>query len=286
VEQLHLWFDTVTQSFDERYARHMRTISILLSFVLVILLNANFFRVYKSISTNEVQRDLIAESGPEVLALARKARVEPSPSSSPRSTATASPTPSQLSRATASGTPSSSGSPSPTASPTASATPSPSPSPSLDIKKEIDETRQNIAVLTGTYEGFGFAPLNWHQANYFLWSLAGWTPARNEKGVIVNKDNEEIDPDCHEVDKDEKQIRKPDACKLAWRRQNNEEWWASRRADLFTVFGWAIMAMLLSVGAPFWQDTLESLFGIKNLLRQKSGTQNVETESGKGQPRS
>ena len=45
------------------------------------------------------------------------------------------------------------------------------------------------------------------------------------------------------------------------------------------------MVMLLSVGAPFWQDTLESLFGIKNLLRQKSGTQNIETQSGTGQPK-
>jgi len=52
-----------------------------------------------------------------------------------------------------------------------------------------------------------------------------------------------------------------------------------------TLVGWAIMVMLLSVGAPFWQDALESLFGIKNLLRQKSATQNVETQSGTGQPR-
>jgi hypothetical protein len=45
------------------------------------------------------------------------------------------------------------------------------------------------------------------------------------------------------------------------------------------------MVMLLSAGAPFWQDALESLFGIKNLLRQKSGTQNIETQSGAGQPK-
>jgi hypothetical protein len=36
-----------------------------------------------------------------------------------------------------------------------------------------------------------------------------------------------------------------------------------------TVAGWLIMTMLLSVGAPFWQDTLESLFGLKNFLRKK-----------------
>ena len=55
---------------------------------------------------------------------------------------------------------------------------------------------------------------------------------------------------------------------------------------MFVLFGWTIMILLLSVGAPFWQDALESLFGIKNLLRQKSSTQNVETQSGTGQPKS
>jgi hypothetical protein len=51
-----------------------------------------------------------------------------------------------------------------------------------------------------------------------------------------------------------------------------------------TFFGWALMVALLSAGAPFWEDTLESLFGIKNLIRQKSGTKNIEEEKG-GQPK-
>jgi hypothetical protein len=51
-----------------------------------------------------------------------------------------------------------------------------------------------------------------------------------------------------------------------------------------TILGWIIMIMLLSAGAPFWQDTLESLFGLKNLLRQKSDTKNIEDEKG-GQPK-
>ena len=50
------------------------------------------------------------------------------------------------------------------------------------------------------------------------------------------------------------------------------------------VFGAVGMALLLSVGAPFWQDTLESLFGLKNLLRKRSDTRNVEEEKG-GQPK-
>ena len=51
-----------------------------------------------------------------------------------------------------------------------------------------------------------------------------------------------------------------------------------------TILGWAIMVMLLSAGAPFWEDTLESLFGLKDLLRQRSDTKNIEEEKG-GQPK-
>lgn len=57
--------------------------------------------------------------------------------------------------------------------------------------------------------------------------------------------------------------------------------WRALRALL----GWFIMTMLLSVGAPFWQDVLESLFGLKNKLRQDTGTKNVENKSGEGQPK-
>ena len=42
---------------------------------------------------------------------------------------------------------------------------------------------------------------------------------------------------------------------------------------LETIIGWAVMTMLLSVGAPFWQDTLEALFGLKNYLRKKDPNQ-------------
>ena len=50
--------------------------------------------------------------------------------------------------------------------------------------------------------------------------------------------------------------------------------------------GWLLMAALLSLGAPFWHDTLESLFGLKNLLRKKGDIRNVEGEAGAGQPKS
>ena len=45
--------------------------------------------------------------------------------------------------------------------------------------------------------------------------------------------------------------------------------WPTTQKIVETVAGWLITTMLLSVGAPFWQDTLESLFGLKNFLRKK-----------------
>lgn len=271
LQQVELWFDTVTHGFEERYSRHMKTASILISVVVVIVLNANFFRVYKNISQNQVQQNLILESGPAVLGLAKKA--EPAVSPTPAAT------------------------PPPRPSPTPAASPTPTP----DVKKEIEQTKQDIAVLTSTYEGFGFTPLSWQQIKSFSQSLGFWTAlemdeagnfgtgvwgftlARNDKGVVVNRANKPIAIDCQEVNKDGKQVLPAGTCTAAWRVQTQEEWWASRRNDILNLIGWAIMIMLLSVGAPFWQDTLESLFGIKNLLRQKSATQNIETQSGTGQ---
>lgn len=162
-----------------------------------------------------------------------------------------------------------------------------------------------MEVLVSTYQGFGFSPVSGAQVESFLQSLGFWTAlqkpirgqrgwwgftlARNDKGVTVNNDNIPIPIDCQEVDKDGNAIiasnGKPMNCTPAWRLQTRGEWWASRKGDVVTMVGWAIMVMLLSVGAPFWQDTLESLFGIKNLLRQKSGTQNIEDQSGTGQPK-
>ena len=49
-----------------------------------------------------------------------------------------------------------------------------------------------------------------------------------------------------------------------------------------SIIGWLVMAFLLSLGAPFWQDALESLFGLKNWLRQAGQIQKVEQKSGEG----
>ncbi|MCI0490907.1 MAG: hypothetical protein L0229_30305 [Blastocatellia bacterium] len=51
----------------------------------------------------------------------------------------------------------------------------------------------------------------------------------------------------------------------------SDGWWDRRKEDVKTLAGWLIMTFLLSIGAPFWQDALESLFGVKNLIRSKAG---------------
>ena len=53
---------------------------------------------------------------------------------------------------------------------------------------------------------------------------------------------------------------------------------------LTTLSGWLITVLLLSAGAPFWEDILESLFGLKDLVRQKTATKNAEEGAG-GQPK-
>ncbi|MCM3874336.1 MAG: OadG family protein [Pyrinomonadaceae bacterium] len=276
LEQVETWYDTVMQGFDERYTRHMKTVALCISIVVVIVLNANFFKVYSSLSTNEVKRNLVLESGEKVLDAARKANPTPKPTPKPGP----SPDPSPAAPANVAEGAQTSSSPTPTP------TPSPSPSPTPDIKKLVDETQQDIDVYLSSYQEFGFAPLTVDDVNSWFWSIWKSTLLRNEKGVPVNEHNLPIPSDCREQDKDGRDIAidgKRVICTAAWRAQTWAEWRASRRHDVFVLFGWTIMVLLLSVGAPFWQDTLESLFGVKNLLRQKSGTQNIETQSGTGQ---
>lgn len=241
IDQVELWFDTVTQSFDERYTRHMRTISIVISIIVVILLNANFFQVYKSLSKNDIQRNMLADAGADLVK-----------DNNPNPTATPTPRPASATATT------------PNASPT------PTPNTVAELKKDL----QDIDSLVGTYQSFGFKPLGAEQLQAFIWSTGIWTRPwpddNNNYGWGGFKLTKELQ-NGNEVS--------------SWHVQSGPEWWESRKDNLVTIVGWAIMVMLLSVGAPFWQDALESLFGIKNLLRQKSATQNIETQSGTGQTR-
>lgn len=227
VPKVEAWFETVMQSFEERYTRHMKSVAVCISLVVVVYLNANFFRIYRDISSSDVKRAMIVEQAPSILA-------------------------------------------------------------SADRREELKEAGRVAADYIEDYESFGFSPLTWDQTRGWFRSIWGQTLLRDEKGRPVNEVNEPITKDCVQVNKDGNSTLGRDGkfrdCERVWRPMTKEEWWASRRHDVNGLLGWGIMALLLSVGAPFWQDALESLFGIKNLLRKKSDTKNIEEHQG-GQPK-
>jgi len=64
--EVEKWYDTAMQGFEERYTRHMKSIAISISVVVVIFFNANFFQVYQKISNNDVLRNSLIEKQAEV----------------------------------------------------------------------------------------------------------------------------------------------------------------------------------------------------------------------------
>ncbi|MFN0109107.1 MAG: hypothetical protein ACKVZH_09680 [Blastocatellia bacterium] len=155
------WYDTIMQSLQDRYARSMKTVAIVISFAVVVTLNANLFAIYRQISGDQFMRDALVASADDVL---QKLEAQKAPDQ-------------QLG----------------------------------DVKQAIQQVKANASL----YTGFGFKGPQWM----------------------------------------------------------GEAWKERANASLYQMFeallGWIVMTTLLSVGAPFWQDTLESLFGLKNMLRQK-----------------
>jgi hypothetical protein len=185
-DEVEKWFDTAMQGFEERYTRHMKSVTIAVSIVVVVLLNANFFQVYHNISTNDVMRNAILQKRDLVQQQLR--------TQSPEAATEAEALKAELTQ----------------------------------LQKYLDEA-----------PGLGIRLLRPAQISDFAGAQGVWkdVPFRNRLGHGIK-----------------------------------------------VIGGFAIMVMLLSAGAPFWQDALESLFGVKNLLRKKSDTENVEDKG--GQPRS
>ena len=216
--EIESWFDTVMQGFEERYQRGMKSLSIILGAVVVVLLNANVFAIYKSISVNEALRSKLVGQGQEIAKLQEDiATMEEG--GTPAATMTATDT------ATAT----------PAASPAATAT-TPADNETLAQKKK------RLDSLVDRYTMFGFKPTTWSQ-------VCEWG-----QDLITFGDN------------------------------GTGSWVARRGDDFRTLLGWLVMTMLLSLGAPFWHDALQSLFGVKNLLQKKNEQRNVEQARGAGNP--
>jgi len=186
--EVEKWYDTAMQGFEERYTRHMKSIAISISVVVVIFFNANFFQVYQKISNNDVLRNSLLEKQAEVRRQLNSGQ------------------PNQPQEATVE-----------------------------QLKQEINELQ---AAMDQTIN-LGFEPIKLRDLKEFASAQGEWSGAFSRK-------------------------------------------WFIQLLQLLS--GWTVMVMLLSVGAPFWQDALESLFGVKNLLRKKTDTKNVEDSGGQQKP--
>src|SRR3954453_5023750 len=81
------------QGVQERYPRHMKTATVLISIVTVIALNANFFTLYHSIVSDPNLRGKLVTSGQTI--------VDQQQNQQPTATATPAPTPAATPAATA-----------------------------------------------------------------------------------------------------------------------------------------------------------------------------------------
>lgn len=213
------WYDTVMQSFEERYTRSMRSWTIILSAFVVIMMNANIVNIYRDIATSETKRAVFLQQAETLRNRANAA-----------SSATAA---SGTAPSATSGTPATSPTPGQQPGQAAAGAQSQGQSPEQFIKEGQRLVDDNVGYLTSI-------------------GLKGPSWVSNISPVLSN-----------------------------W---NKDKWWVL--GVIFrTLLGWFIMTMLLSVGAPFWQDVLESLFGLKNKLREQTGTRNVENKAGEGQPK-
>jgi hypothetical protein len=59
------WYDIVMQSFEERYNRSMKSWAIVIAFLIVAMLNANFFNIYRNIASSEVTSNLLVTKAPK-----------------------------------------------------------------------------------------------------------------------------------------------------------------------------------------------------------------------------
>ena len=194
LREIESWYDTVMQSFEERYNRGMKTYAFVISLVVAVWLNANIFNIYQDISANADKRAAIVDAGHGALQRYQEQLATPEVIKDPEA--------------------------------------------QQKLKELITKTTEDIENKSAEYAKFGFK--TWEDEWKFLFG-------------------------------DEQELTKTPSFmkKLAH--------------GLMMLLGWLIMAALLSLGAPFWHDALESLFGVKNLLRKRGDIKNVETVAGAGQ---
>ncbi len=231
--EVEKWYDTVMQSFEERYNRGMQATALFISVVVAVTLNANIFSIYGDVSQDPGKRQAILKVSDAFLtnqdgklkeqitiadAAEKEIKIAEADAEKEMKKEGLGDAEKEAIKKKLDGE--------------KEAIKKKLGDARNEIQKILTETKKEIDQSVALYEGFGFKS---HKAEWEALGKKGWT---------------------------------------TWGR------------PLYMGLGWLLMAILLSVGAPFWNDALQSLFGIKNLLRKKSDTKNTEQESGAGQQRS
>ncbi|MEA2604805.1 MAG: hypothetical protein QOF89_5797 [Acidobacteriota bacterium] len=213
---VELWYDTVMQGFDERYTRHMKTVTALIAILTVIALNANFFALYSRIVNDPKLRGNLVATGQTIRDERKKQ--EPAATETPAPAATEIPATSDVV----------------TSDPVTSDSVTSDAAAQGTSVQDVKKSGKQVVKQVQDFESLGFSRLHWHDVKSY------------------------------------------------WGQPNKDGKWLGE--GLNTLFGWLLTVLLLSAGAPFWEDVLESLFGLKSLMRKKTATRNVEEEGG-GQPK-
>jgi hypothetical protein len=169
-DDIERWFELAKNGFQELYERRIRVWSFWTSLVVVVILNANLFDLYRQFSSDTALRDAVV------------ARTEQAFSSGKITTTT-----------------------------TATALPSDS--------AMTDSIMQEVRLIQDVLKSEGFQLLGWNVKTI--------KPSQTESWV--------------------------------------GHWFMN-------ILGWLAMALLVSLGAPFWYDVLRTMFGIKNALGNRKKT--------------
>jgi hypothetical protein len=223
--RVETWYDTVMQGFEERYTRGMKTWTVVISALVVIIFNINVLNIYREISASSAKREVIVASANKLIENMKDRQAK--------------------ANSTTTNTPATS--PSPSTTPAANPSPTNTPVDPGQLVADAKSlfTQENINYMTD----IGLKGPKWI----------------TEIPAFFKEDSD--------IGKQAKQAK-----------DSGDNYYRLKLVGR-TVFGWALMTLLLSAGAPFWEDTLETLFGLKNKMRKETETRNVERTSGSGNPK-
>ena len=242
VDEVMKWYDTVMPGLSERYERGMKWMAVLLSAIVVVLFNADAIKVYKYVASDPVVQQQLLDYG-NTLITDRKTSAGTQPDSS------------------------------------ANATPeNPATAPNSN-KGRAASTAQN----TNTAGNSNSSAASNRQANS---NTVGGTAATAtaDAGTITDAAQEEAQRKANEelLRSDIKEVQKlySDYRKFGLAPFNWSGSFKDYATGWRTILGWLVMTLLLSLGAPFWEDALESVFGLKNTLRNKGKTEEKKAQQG------